>query len=84
MPGRLIWTLVLGKPMNCDVMIIARLRPPRESIFDYFVIPACSQLHGGLHVHVENNAGFLDLYRRKNLDDFIEAFRREPLLEDAR
>lgn len=82
-PGRVIWTLVLGKRLNCDVMIVARLRPPRESIFDYFVIPACSQLHGGLHVHVENNAGFLDLYRRKNLDDFIGAFRRKPLLEDA-
>ncbi len=82
-PGRLIWTLVLGKRLNCDVMIIARLCPPRETISDYFVIPACSQLHGGLHVHAEDNAGFLDLYRCKNLDSFIEGFRMKPLLEEA-
>jgi hypothetical protein len=82
-PGRLIWTLVLGKRLSCDVMIIARLCPPRETISDYYVVPACSQLHGALHVHAENNAGFLDLYRSNNLDTFVEAFRRKPLLEET-
>ena len=79
--GETIWGLVLGKRPSADILIIARLRPPDRSIFDYYVIPALSRLHGTLHVRMQNNAPFLDAYNFSTLQPLIESFRRCPILE---
>lgn len=75
----MLWKLMLGKQAAADLVVIARLRPPEQKIFDYFVIPALSQLHGGLNVREKDNAPFLELYRFDDLQTLINAFRRSPL-----
>jgi|SRR5271156_3640086 len=46
--GRIVWVLPLGQYPSADVLIIGRLKPPDPSVFDYFVIPAFSELRSGL------------------------------------
>jgi hypothetical protein len=46
--GGIVWQLPLGKHPVADILVVGRLKPPERSIFDYFVIPAFSQLRGGL------------------------------------
>ena len=79
--GLTIWTLVLGKQPTTDLLIIGRIHPPDPSVFDYYVIPAYSQIHGALHVRSENSAPFLELYKFGTLQSLIEAFGRCPLSE---
>jgi hypothetical protein len=76
---RTVWKLLLGKQAAADVVIVARLKPPMPVIFDFFVIPACSQLRGALNAQERNNDAFLDLYRFDNLQPFINSFGRCPL-----
>ena len=45
--GGLVWTLPIAEHPAADILIIGRLKPPEQSIFDYFIIPAFSQLRGG-------------------------------------
>jgi len=78
-----VWTLVLGKRPTADILIIGRLNPPHRSIMDYYVVPAFSQLRGALHVRMENNAAFLELYRFATLQPLIETFRRSLVRETA-
>ena len=75
------WTLVLGKQPTTDILIIGRIHPPDPSVFDYYVIPAYSQIRGALHVRAGNSAPFLELYKFGTLEPLIEAFGRCPLPE---
>ena len=80
--GLTIWTLVLGKRAAANVVIIARLESP-DSILDYYVVPAFSQLHGVFHVRTDDNAAFLEIYHFATLKPLIEAFGRCPTQELA-
>jgi DNA invertase Pin-like site-specific DNA recombinase len=79
--GLTLWTLVLGKRPTTDILIIGRIHPPNPSIFDYYVFPAFSQLHGAFHVRKENKTPFLDLYHFANLGPLVESFGRYPMPE---
>ena len=74
-----IWHLLIGQRPSADVVIIGRLKPPSESILDYFVIPSCSEIRGALAVREKENDAFLELYRLDDLQPFINAFRRYSL-----
>jgi DNA invertase Pin-like site-specific DNA recombinase len=78
-----IWRLLLGQRLSADIVIIGRLKPPSESILDYFVIPACSEIRGVLTVREKDNDAFLELYRFDDLQPFINTFRRYSLRELA-
>lgn len=74
--GGKVWTLPIPKDPAADILIIGRLKPPEESIFDYFIIPACSQLRGGLRAPTGQSVPYLELYHFTTLVPFIESFRR--------
>jgi DNA invertase Pin-like site-specific DNA recombinase len=74
--GGLVWTLPIGTHPAADILVIGRLKPPEESIYDYFVIPAFSQLRGGLRARTRQSVAYLELYHFKALAPFIETFRR--------
>ena len=57
-----VWVLPLGKRSRADVLIVGRLKPPERSIMDYFVLPALSQLHGGLRSRAMESVDYLELY----------------------
>lgn len=73
--GGLAWTLPIGEHPAADILIIGRLKPPEQSIFDYFIIPAFSQLRGGLRARISESVAYLELYHFKTLGLFIERFR---------
>jgi hypothetical protein len=75
-----VWTIVLGRRSTADILIIARLNPPHRSVFDYYVVPAFSQLHGALHARKEGNAPFFDIHHFTTLQPLIEMFRRYPIV----
>jgi hypothetical protein len=77
------WRLLLGKQLAADFVIIARIKAPAQSILDYFVIPACSQMRGVLTARETDNDAFLEIYRYDDLGKFIETFRRFSLQETA-
>ncbi len=79
----LVWVLPLGKHSPADVHIIGRLKPPHRSIMDYFVLPAVSQLHGGLRSLEKESVSYLELYHFRTLQPFIETFRRCSIHEAA-
>ena len=66
------WRLPLYPTIGTDIVVIARLCPPSESVIDYFVVPAFSGLRGCLHVHRDGIATFLDLYRFPSLNELIK------------
>lgn len=73
--GRIVWTLPIAKHPDADILIIGRLKPPEKAIFDYFVIPAFSQLRGGLRARTGQSVAYLELYHFKTLEPFLETFR---------
>jgi len=81
--GRIVWILPIGKQLAADVLIIGRFRPPEQSILDYFVIPAISQLRGPLNSRMKDNVPYLNLHRFDDLQAFIETFGRQSIREAA-
>ncbi len=79
----IVWVLPLGKCSLADVLIVGRLKPPERSIMDYFVLPALSQLHGGLRSRARQSVDYLELYHFQTLQPFIETFRRFSVEEAA-
>jgi len=79
----IVWVLPLGKCSLADVLIVGRLKPPERSIMDYFVLPALSQLHGGLRSRARQSVDYLELYHFQTLQPFIETFRRHSVTEAA-
>ena len=77
----IVWVLPLGKCSLADVLIVGRLNPPERSIMDYFVLPALSQLHGGLRSRAGESVDYLELYHFQTLERFIETFRRYSIQE---
>lgn len=75
------WVLDLKKAIRADILVIARLCPPSESIFDYYILPAFAAFHGRPHVRKELNAPYLDLYHFNDLNAFIQSFRFYPIWE---
>jgi len=71
-----LWRLLLGREAAADVLIIGRLLPPSNSILDYFVFPAISQIRGVWSARTRDNDPVLDLYRSSDLSAFIESFAR--------
>jgi DNA invertase Pin-like site-specific DNA recombinase len=69
------WLLNLKNHLRADILVIARLAPPSQSILDYYVLPACAGFHGTTYVHQELNAPYLDLYHFSDLSRLIESFR---------
>ena len=79
--GQMLWRLsFLGKG-TADILIIARLLPPQQTIMDYFVVPAFSQFRGVIYSKVENNPAFMQLYWFPTLQPLIETFRRHSVDE---
>ena len=76
-----LWRLALGNQPTADILIIGRIQAPVPSVFDYYVIPAYSQIRGALHVRAESGAPFLQLYKFATLQSLIAAFGRCPLPE---
>jgi hypothetical protein len=81
--GRVLAQLPLYERIAADVLVVGRLKPPDESVYDYFVIPTYSQIRGGIRVKLQENAPYLELYHHKTLNSFIETFRRIHLREAA-
>jgi DNA invertase Pin-like site-specific DNA recombinase len=75
------WVLDLKKSLRTDVLVIARLCPPNQSILDYFILPAFAGFNGRPHVRKELNAPYFDLYHFRDLRPFVESFRSSPLWE---
>jgi DNA invertase Pin-like site-specific DNA recombinase len=75
------WVLDLKRAIRTDILVIARLCPPSESILDYYVIPAFAGFHGRPHARKELNAPYLDLYNFLDLSAFIQSFRFYPIWE---
>jgi DNA invertase Pin-like site-specific DNA recombinase len=73
--GRIVWHLPLGKQPVADILVVGRVNPPEPSIFDYFLVPAFSQLRGGLRARLNESVAYLELYHFKTLDPLIEVFR---------
>ena len=68
------WRLPLVPPLRADIVVIARLCPPNESVLDYFVVPAFSGVRGCLHIRRDGIPSFIDLYHFPDLKEFIETF----------
>ena len=81
--GGLVRTLPIGKHPLADILIIGRLKPPEEAIFDYFVIPAFSKLRGGLRARIGQSVLYLELDHFKSLVPFIETFRSRSICDIA-
>jgi len=79
--GQVLWRLPFGKRPAQDILIIARLLPPQQTIMDYFVAPRFSQLRGNVHAKEENNPPFVQLYWYPTLRPLVEMFRRYPVEE---
>jgi hypothetical protein len=74
--GQMLWRLSFLGRRTEDILIIARLLPPQQSIMDYFVVPAFSQFCGVMYSKRENNPPLMQLYCFPKLQPLIEAFRR--------
>jgi hypothetical protein len=74
-----MWQLPLGPRIASDILVVGRLRAPDRSILDYFIVPAYSQIHGGVRTHLNDTVPYLELYHHRTLDPLIEAFRRCPI-----
>lgn len=61
---------------HADVVIIARLKPPKRDVLDYFVIPAVARLRGSFQTSEVENDPFLEIYRFDNLEAFTGSFRQ--------
>lgn len=81
--GQIVWHLPLNQGFLADIVVIGRLKPPEEKIFDYFVVPAISQLRGSLRTRTEKSVDYLELYHMKNLEPLIETFRRSSIMAIA-
>jgi hypothetical protein len=77
------WTLLLSKKPVADITIIARLNRQDQSLLDYYVFPALSQVRGGFHVRNDSNPAFLEVHHFPTLRPFVEAFRSHPIREAA-
>src|SRR6266403_1316279 len=74
--GQMLWRLSFLGRRTEDILIIARLLPPQQTIMDYFVVPAFSKFRGVLYSKRENNPPFIQLYCLPTLQPFVETFRR--------
>ncbi len=73
------WVFNLGKKPAADILIIARLDPPDQSIFDYYAIPAISGFRNVLRARRENSPMFVELHRFPTLEPLVELFRRHSI-----
>lgn len=76
--GQMLWRLSFLQRTE-DILIVARLLPPAQTIMDYFVVPAFSKFRGVIYSKKENNPPFLELYCFRTLQPLVEAFRRCPV-----
>jgi DNA invertase Pin-like site-specific DNA recombinase len=74
--GQILWRLSFLGRRTEDILIIARLLPPQQTIMDYFVVPTFSQFRGVMYSKRENNPPFMQIYCFPTLQPLIEAFRR--------
>jgi DNA invertase Pin-like site-specific DNA recombinase len=81
--GRVVWQLPLGKDPVADILVVGRLKPPESAVFDYFIVPAFSQLRGGLRSRMTESVAYLELYHFKTLSPLIDIFRRYCLQDTA-
>jgi DNA invertase Pin-like site-specific DNA recombinase len=72
--NRLLWQLLLGYGADYDILVIGRLKAPEQSVFDYFIIPAYSEIRGGLWTRQRHSVPYLELYHHRTLDPLIQAF----------
>lgn len=79
--GQMLWLLSFDKGQREDILIIARLLPPHQTVMDYVVVPAFSQLRGQMRGKKENNPLFIQLYCFPTLQPLIETFRRYSVEE---
>jgi DNA invertase Pin-like site-specific DNA recombinase len=79
--GSTIWQLLLGLRADYDVLVIGRLRAPERSVFDYFIVPAYSEIRGGLQTRLRHSVPYLELYHHQTLDTLIAAFGRCSIQE---
>ena len=68
------WVLYLKRPLRTDILVVALLSPPSQSIQEFYVLPAFAGFHGQIYVRKELNAPCFDLYRFPNLDALIAGF----------
>jgi hypothetical protein len=59
------------------------LRAPERSVFDYFIVPAYSEIRGGLWTRLRHSVPYLELYHHQSLDPLIDAFGRCSIQEAA-
>jgi hypothetical protein len=52
-------------------------------VFDYFIVPAYSEIRGGLWTRLRHSVPYLELYHHQTLDPLIEAFGRCSIQEAA-
>ncbi len=78
--GQMLWRLSFLQRRTGDILIIARLLPPDQTIMDYFVVPAFSQFRGVIYSKREKNPPFMQLYCFPTLQPVIEAFGRFPVV----
>lgn len=79
--GNTIWQLLLGLRADYDVLVIGRLRAPERSVFDYFIVPAYSEIRGGPRTRLRHSFPYLELYHHQTLDTLIAAFGRCSIQE---
>ena len=81
--GQMLWLLSFEKRRTEDILIIARLLPPHQTILDYFLVPAFSQLRGEMHGKRENNPPFMQPYCFPTLQPLVETLRRYSVEEQS-
>ena len=81
--GQMLWLLSFDKREREDILIIARLLPPHQTVMDYFVVPAFSQLRGKMRGKKENNPPFMQVYCFPTLQPLIDTFRRYSAEEEG-
>jgi DNA invertase Pin-like site-specific DNA recombinase len=69
------WILYLKTAFRTDIVVVALLCPPSQSILEFYVIPAFAGFHGRIHVRKELNAPCFDLYRFPDLRALVTSFR---------
>src|SRR5579864_2019508 len=68
------WVLYLNKPLRTDILVVALLSPPSQSIQEFYVVPALAGFHRRIYVRKDFNAPCFDLYRFPDLDALIAGF----------
>jgi DNA invertase Pin-like site-specific DNA recombinase len=69
------WILNLRTAVRTDILVVALLYPPSQSILEFYILPAFAGFHGRIYVRNGLSAPCFELYRFPDLQALVGSFR---------